>query len=154
MKVLNYQGLGKSLEATREICQMVRILTGVQFAKGIPIDVLDVGREREVYKAITKTIEYVDENGNRLEDADSPRVSKWIEKLEALPLRLRQGKEKVSIDWASINTFTYDDKVEDEYEEKVAKEADTKTKQTKALLGKLAKVDEEKLAKILELLNC
>ena len=148
MQVVNYNNRTKSLEPTKELCQAIRILSGESFSRQIPIAVIDWGtREDEVFK-YTKIKQKVFSDG--IEDLSyTPVRESWLETIEAKPLRISQGKLKVSLVWKDIETFVYDDEVEKEYE---AKQTKSKSKADNSILKKLASLDEDKLAKLLELL--
>ena len=146
MQVLNYNNKAKSLEPTKELCQAIRILTGESFSRQIPIAVIDWGTQKdETYKYV-KTKYKCLEDGTIDPSAEPVRES-WSETIEAKPLRISQGKLKVSLVWKDLETFVYDDEVEKEYEAKQAKSAQPNT-----ILKKLASLDEDKLAKLLAML--
>lgn len=148
MQVLNYNNKAKSLEPTKELCQAIRILSGESFSRQIPISVIDWGTQKdETYKYVKAKYKCLDDG--TIDPSIEPVRESWSETIEAKPLRIRQGNLKASIVWKDLETFVYDDTIEQEYE---AKQAKSKPKTENSILKKLASLDEDKLAKLLELL--
>lgn len=146
MQVINYNNKSKSLEPTKELCQALRILSGETFSRQIPIEVLDWGtREDETFR-YTKIKQKLLPDGSD-DTSRKPHYDTWTETIEAKPLRITQVGISASIIWRDLETFTYDDEVEKEYEAKQAKSAQPNT-----ILKKLASLDEDKLAKLLAML--
>lgn len=146
MKVLTYENIGDTVVPTREVCQMIRVLTGEIVSREIPLRVLDKGRKSTEYQRITTELVKCDENGTPLED-EQPKVSVEIRKLSETPLRLSQGKTKVSLSWRDIDTFTFDDERETKREERLKKtKGDDKVKKLGELIDRLG---EDKVKELL-----
>lgn len=106
MKVLNYENIDTTILPTREVCQMIRLLTGEVFSKEIPIRVIDKGRKEDEYYKVVTEITRCDAQGK---PCGETCIRMEVRKFERTPLRLEQGKRKVSLWWDDVDTFMFDD---------------------------------------------
>nr|DAP02171.1 MAG TPA: hypothetical protein [Caudoviricetes sp.] len=150
--MLDYNTLGKTIEYNEPLRVMIRILTGENIPRGIPLTVIDKGRPFKRYFTCVKTRVETLPSGEPLVNAQTME-SRWVEVDDEKPLIVSDGSKRYTITWKSIDE--YKPPVEREDAGGSARQARAVT--TKAVASRVSRalkdMDEEKLQQLAALLG-